>query len=214
MPLEDRGLQFGESALRGRRRRPRRALPSRGPRRQDAERRREIGLAVGVPSLSGWQLDRRRAPPARAPPLGDPLRADHRRDRPTLARAEADRRAPSSSPTSVGSPSRLRTQTARGIAAVTLADQRWQRSDLKTVMLLPAVLARKEALARGADEAIFVGQRRVRERGGGQQRLCRDGPGGDHAAGEPAQSGRRHRNGGAGDLPRGRGYRSRSALWR
>jgi D-alanine transaminase len=49
-------------------------------------------------------------------------------------------------------------ETVRGIAAIALPDPRWQRRDLKTPMLLPAVLARRDALARGAEEAIFVGQ--------------------------------------------------------
>jgi len=45
----------------------------------------------------------------------------------------------------------------RGISAITLADTRWSRRDLKTTMLLPAVLAKREARRRGAAEALFVG---------------------------------------------------------
>ena len=48
-------------------------------------------------------------------------------------------------------------EVAKGIRAVTLPDLRWQRRDLKTTMLLPAVLAKKEARRRGAAEAILVG---------------------------------------------------------
>jgi D-alanine transaminase len=54
------------------------------------------------------------------------------------ARAVADRRA------------------AAGIAVRTIADPRWQRCDIKTVMLLPASLAKEAAKAAGAREAWFV----------------------------------------------------------
>jgi D-alanine transaminase len=46
---------------------------------------------------------------------------------------------------------------ARGIVAVSMPDVRWARRDLKTTMLLGAVLAKREAKRRGASEAIFVG---------------------------------------------------------
>ena len=45
---------------------------------------------------------------------------------------------------------------ARGAAAITTADLRWGRCDLKTINLLPNVLARQEAVAAGAFEAILV----------------------------------------------------------
>jgi D-alanine transaminase len=45
----------------------------------------------------------------------------------------------------------------RGISTITLPDIRWMRRDLKTTMLLPAVLAKREARRRGAQEAIYVG---------------------------------------------------------
>ena len=47
--------------------------------------------------------------------------------------------------------------TARGIALQSFTDPRWQRCDLKTTMLLPGVLAKRDAAARGAEEALFVG---------------------------------------------------------
>jgi D-alanine transaminase len=50
-----------------------------------------------------------------------------------------------------------REEVARGICAATVADARWARCDLKTTMLLPAVLAKRQADARGADEALIVG---------------------------------------------------------
>lgn len=46
---------------------------------------------------------------------------------------------------------------APGLRAITLPDLRWERCDLKTTMLLPAILARREAARRGADEALLLG---------------------------------------------------------
>ncbi|NVP55914.1 D-amino-acid transaminase [Mycoplana rhizolycopersici] len=43
-----------------------------------------------------------------------------------------------------------------GISAITLPENRWDRVDIKTVGLLPNVLARQQAKERGAQEAIFV----------------------------------------------------------
>ncbi|MDX3977870.1 D-amino-acid transaminase [Shinella sp.] len=45
---------------------------------------------------------------------------------------------------------------AAGIKAITVADNRWGRVDIKTVGLLPNVLARQRAKDSGAQEAIFV----------------------------------------------------------
>jgi D-alanine transaminase len=45
----------------------------------------------------------------------------------------------------------------KGIAVVTAPDNRWGRVDIKTVGLLPAVLARQVAIDKGAREAWFVG---------------------------------------------------------
>ena len=45
---------------------------------------------------------------------------------------------------------------ARGAAAITTADLRWERCDLKTVNLLPNVLAKQQAVAAGAFEALLV----------------------------------------------------------
>src|SRR5262245_51591918 len=44
----------------------------------------------------------------------------------------------------------------RGVAAVTYPDIRWARCDLKTVNLLPNVMARQHATDKGVTEAIFV----------------------------------------------------------
>ncbi len=47
-------------------------------------------------------------------------------------------------------------RAAAGIAVKTMPDIRWGRSDIKTVMLLPACLAKERARAEGAEEAWFV----------------------------------------------------------
>jgi D-alanine transaminase len=43
-----------------------------------------------------------------------------------------------------------------GAAAITTADQRWARCDIKSIALLPNVLANQRAVEAGAREAIFV----------------------------------------------------------
>lgn len=48
------------------------------------------------------------------------------------------------------------TKYAAGIKAMTVPDNRWGRVDIKTVGLLPNVLARQQAKEAGAQEAIFV----------------------------------------------------------
>lgn len=45
---------------------------------------------------------------------------------------------------------------ARGARVITVPDIRWARCDLKTVNLLPNALAKQQAVAAGADEALFV----------------------------------------------------------
>ena len=45
----------------------------------------------------------------------------------------------------------------RGLSVVTVEDIRWARCDVKSIALLPAVLARHEAQRGGYDDAIFVG---------------------------------------------------------
>lgn len=47
-------------------------------------------------------------------------------------------------------------QADKGIAVITVPDIRWGRCDIKTVMLLPAVLAKSQARAAGAKEAWLV----------------------------------------------------------
>ncbi len=45
-----------------------------------------------------------------------------------------------------------------GVSVMTCHDPRWERCDIKTVMLLPASLAKEKAKAQGAQEAWFVDQ--------------------------------------------------------
>jgi D-alanine transaminase len=54
------------------------------------------------------------------------------------------------------SPARLDASAATGIAIKTIPDIRWQRCDIKTVMLLPACLAKEAARMDGAREAWFI----------------------------------------------------------
>ena len=44
----------------------------------------------------------------------------------------------------------------KGCAVITLPDDRWNRCDLKTIMLLPNTIAREKAKRRGAFEAILL----------------------------------------------------------
>ena len=55
---------------------------------------------------------------------------------------------------------------AKGIAIKSMPDMRWGRCDIKTVMLLPASLAKEDAKKSGAQEAWFIGSDgKVREGG-------------------------------------------------
>lgn len=46
----------------------------------------------------------------------------------------------------------------KGASAITVTDIRWGRCDIKTVQLLPNVLAKQQAVAAGAFDAIFVAE--------------------------------------------------------
>ncbi len=54
-------------------------------------------------------------------------------------------------------------EAREGIKVITIEDQRWKRSDLKTVQLLTASLAKTKACAEGADDAWFVRDGWLRE---------------------------------------------------
>lgn len=47
-------------------------------------------------------------------------------------------------------------KAGRGIRVITVPDNRWERVDIKTIGLLPNVLARQKAIEEGADDAWFV----------------------------------------------------------
>lgn len=47
-------------------------------------------------------------------------------------------------------------KNAKGIKAITVRDNRWDRVDIKSVGLLPNVLARQQAKEAGAQEAIYI----------------------------------------------------------
>ena len=51
-----------------------------------------------------------------------------------------------------------RAKAAQGIAVITMPDLRWKRPDIKSISLLPNVLAKEEARARGAGEAWLIGE--------------------------------------------------------
>ncbi|MBD9372428.1 D-amino-acid transaminase [Rhizobium sp. ARZ01] len=53
-------------------------------------------------------------------------------------------------------PSLIAAKNAKGIKAITVPENRWDRVDVKTIGLLPNVLARQQAKELGANEAIFV----------------------------------------------------------
>ena len=62
-----------------------------------------------------------------------------------------------------------------GVAAVTLADQRWGRSDIKSTALLANVLAKSVAADRGATEAILLAGGWLREGSSSSVLVVRDG---------------------------------------
>jgi D-alanine transaminase len=53
-------------------------------------------------------------------------------------------------------PARLAAQAAQGIAVISVPENRWPRVDVKSVALLPNVLAKQQAREAGAQEAWFV----------------------------------------------------------
>jgi D-alanine transaminase len=58
-----------------------------------------------------------------------------------------------------GSPARANAKAEKGIAVKTMPDIRWARCDIKTVMLLPASLAKEAARSEGAEDAWFVDEK-------------------------------------------------------
>lgn len=56
-------------------------------------------------------------------------------------------------------PAKIAAKAGKGIAVRSLPDNRWGRCDLKTVMLLPAALAKEKARQSGAQEAWFIDEK-------------------------------------------------------
>jgi D-alanine transaminase len=155
VPLDDRGLQFGESlyeVIAVTAGEPR-LLPEHVARMERGAP--QIGIS-GVPPLAEWQrivaelihLEGLRdglvyaqltggAAPRDHAPQGNPAPAFWAYVAPFTYPRAAD--------------------VVRGSTAITLPNLRWSRTDLKTTMLLANVLAKKEAVARGAGEALLVG---------------------------------------------------------
>lgn len=52
-------------------------------------------------------------------------------------------------------------QRQNGVAAITVEDVRWGRCDLKTVQLLPNVLAKQKAVDAGVYDAVFVSDEKI-----------------------------------------------------
>jgi D-alanine transaminase len=48
-----------------------------------------------------------------------------------------------------------------GVAVITLPDERWAHPDIKSLNLLPNILAKEKALEKGAQEAIFYNERNI-----------------------------------------------------
>lgn len=156
VPIDDRGLQFGESLyevipITGG---EARLLPEHVLRMRSAAP--QIGLPGGVPPLEEWQralseliqLEGLRdglayaqltggAAPRLHVPQEDPEPAFYAYVSPYVFPRAAD--------------------VQRGVRAITTADMRWGRTDLKTTMLLANVLAKREAKSQGATEAFLVG---------------------------------------------------------
>jgi D-alanine transaminase len=68
-------------------------------------------------------------------------------------------------------------KAAKGIAVITTPENRWGRCDIKTVGLLPNVLARQAARERGAGEALFVDEMGLVTEGASANAWILDGDG-------------------------------------
>ena len=82
---------------------------------------------------------------------------------------------------------------AEGIAVITVPDNRWDRVDIKSVALLPNVLAKQAAREQGAREAWFVDADGSVTEGSSSNAwiVTRDGTR-RHAAGRPRHPARHH----------------------
>lgn len=75
------------------------------------------------------------------------------------------------------SPAKADASARRGIAIKTVPDNRWDRCDIKTVMLLPASLAKQSAREEGASDAWFVDQKGMVTEGASANAWILDGAG-------------------------------------
>lgn len=66
-------------------------------------------------------------------------------------------------------------QRARGVAAISVADQRWARCDLKVISLLANVLARQQAVEQGCAEALLIRDGYLKEGAASNIFVVRDG---------------------------------------
>jgi D-alanine transaminase len=156
VPIEDRGLQFAESLYEviaitdG----EARMLSVHAQRMRDAAE--ELGLAAGVPDDPTWDRI------AKELCARDPVREGLLYAQVTGGEAPRSH-VPKADPSprfwayfrDIRFPRDA--EVARGIRAITMTDPRWARCDLKTTMLLPAVMAKRAAAREGAGEAIFLG---------------------------------------------------------
>lgn len=155
IPLDDRGLQFGESLYEVA------PITAGKPRLLSDHVARllhaapELGLESGIPPLAEWVrivdglLEREPLQEALlyAQVTGGATPRQHVpevRPIPTFFAYVTPHRFPRDE------------DVVRGVRAALLPDLRWARRDLKTTMLLPAVLAKREAKRRGANEALLV----------------------------------------------------------
>lgn len=162
VPLEDRGLQFGESIYEVI------AVTAGQPRLlvEHAERMRAgaafIGIDAGVPDVPTWQRMFGELY-ARDPITEGILYAQVTGGAAPRAHVVTTRPAPTFFAYLRETRFPRADAIAQGIRVITLEDIRWARRDVKTTMLLPAVLARREAVRRSASEALFIAEGRVNE---------------------------------------------------
>ena len=91
---------------------------------------------------------------------------------------------------------RLEQLAADGIAVVTVPDNRWERVDIKSVALLPNVLAKQAAREQGAREAWFVdAQGRVTEGASSNAWIVEPRRQADHPPARPRHPARHHAHG-------------------
>jgi D-alanine transaminase len=156
VPLDDRGLQFGESLYEviavtaGKAR----LLPEHVARMTAGAA--ELDLGSGVPALEDWERILAALMQARSAPESLLYAQVTGGSSP---RRHVPEHAPPPTFFAYLTPFRFprEADVARGIRVITHDDTRWLRRDLKTTMLLPAVLAKREAARQGAQEALLVG---------------------------------------------------------